>query len=565
VAAAGTRVWIATTRPNRVAELDVATSRRPSTTALSGQPTATVTAGGSAWVTTVPPIMSRTGATRSGVVTVALNTGIDSIDPAVAQWATSWQLEYATGLRLLSYPDRSGPAGDHLVPDAATAMPHVSNGGRTHTFTVRRGLRFWPGREPVTAAAFRAAVERALSPGVDAQFGYDFMSDLAGVRAYRRGRAPHVSGIRLLGRYRISFTTVQPDPAFDVYIAMPMYAAVPPETPDQRATQALPSAGPYYIAAYDPGRLILLRQNRGYRGPRPALAVEIRYLLGGPNAEPAWQQVADGRADVDADPATPMQLATLRATPEMANVHVRIDPAPVVRYLLFNTRSPAMRDPRVRRAVANAIDREALAATTGTGGATPTDQYLTPSLAGYPGDGHVYPLNQARPHAASRLLRAAGVRLPLTLRLSTCNDRNCVADGAPARVALLRAELARIGIRLVVLDGSRLHQFQADLSGGFDIADEGFVFPTSDPAGVDYPIRSEAHYGPTASLNKAEQARYPRRAAAWRALDLALVRGPAPLAAFAIGDTITLASRRVGCLVYQPEYGLDLGRLCPVG
>ena len=565
VSASGGAVWIAEADPNRVAELDPATGHA-SMTRLSGLPTAVVSAGGSAWVTTVPPLPAATGKAGPGVVTVALNTGIDSIDPAVAQWATTWQLEYATGLRLLNYPDRPGPAGDYVVPDAAAAMPQVSNGGRTHTFTVRRGLHFWPGDELVTAAAFRAAVERALSRRVNALFGYDFMSDLVGVRAYRTGRAAHVSGIRLLGRYRISFTTVKPNPAFDDYIAAPMYAAVPPGTPDVRATQPLPSAGPYYIATYIPQRLVVLRRNPGYRGPRPAVPSEIRYVLGQAGAEPAWKQVADGHADVDADPATPQQLASLRAGASRAKVHVRVDPAPVILYLLFNTRSPAVLDPRVRRAVSDAIDRAALAATIGPEGATPTDQYLVPSLVGYPGrDGHVYPLDHARPRAARRLLRATGVRLPLTLRLSTCDTPDCVDGGATARVSLLRSELGRIGIRLVVLGGSRSRQFNRDLSGGFDIADEGFGgFPTSDPAGLDYPIVTEARFGPTAVMKRADATPLPRRAKVWRALELALAHRAAPLAAYAVPNTITIASRRVGCLVYQLQFGLDLGELCPL-
>jgi hypothetical protein len=32
--------------------------------------------------------------------------------------------------------------------------------------------------------------------------------------------------------------------------------------------------------------------------------------------------------------------------------------------------------------------------------------------------------------------------------------------------------------------------------------------------------------------------------------------------AYAVRDTITLSSIRTGCLVYQPEYGIDLTRLC---
>ena len=44
-------------------------------------------------------------------------------------------------------------------------MPAVSDGGRRYTFHLRPGFRFSPpSNAPVTAAAFRRAIERALHP-----------------------------------------------------------------------------------------------------------------------------------------------------------------------------------------------------------------------------------------------------------------------------------------------------------------------------------------------------------------------------------------------------------------
>ena len=39
---------------------------------------------------------------------------IDYIDPALAYYQTSWQVEYATCVKLLNYPDVSGNAGKVL-------------------------------------------------------------------------------------------------------------------------------------------------------------------------------------------------------------------------------------------------------------------------------------------------------------------------------------------------------------------------------------------------------------------------------------------------------------------
>jgi ABC-type oligopeptide transport system substrate-binding subunit len=268
-------------------------------------------------------------------------------------------------------------------------------------------------------------------------------------------------------------------------------------------------------------------------------------------------------ADVDADPSSPAQLEQLLAQGAAPLVRVTVSPKPELRYLVLNTRSAALRNSLVRRAISDAINRRALAATIGPDAAIPTDQYLVPALAGYPGNGLVDPLNRPQIGVARRLLHAAGVRIPLILRMSSCNDRVCKADGVPARAALLRSELARAGIRLMVRNLPRDQQLAIDSSGrGFDIADEGFDFPNSDPQTIEFAMGVEAGYRPSATMRAAETTAYPNRAAAWGALDLSLARGASPLAAYAITNTTSITSHRVGCLVHQPEYGLDLGRLC---
>jgi ABC-type oligopeptide transport system substrate-binding subunit len=86
-----------------------------------------------------------TGATGStngkpgGTIKAAWHGGIDFIDPALAYYQESWQIEYATCVKLLNYPDKPAPAGYQLQPEAASAMPTVSSDGLTVTFTVPPG------------------------------------------------------------------------------------------------------------------------------------------------------------------------------------------------------------------------------------------------------------------------------------------------------------------------------------------------------------------------------------------------------------------------------------------
>ena len=78
-------------------------------------------------------------------------------------------------------------------------MPTVTGSGRTYTFRVRSGFRFSPpSNAPVTADAFRRAIERGLHPRSDSYVPF-ILGDVVGTGAYSAGRAKHVAGVTARG------------------------------------------------------------------------------------------------------------------------------------------------------------------------------------------------------------------------------------------------------------------------------------------------------------------------------------------------------------------------------
>src|SRR3954464_294804 len=69
-------------------------------------------------------------AKHGAVLTLGMSSDLDSTDPALAYSTSSWAVEYATCLKLVTYPDAAGAAGAQLTGEAAP-LPARKDDGRT--------------------------------------------------------------------------------------------------------------------------------------------------------------------------------------------------------------------------------------------------------------------------------------------------------------------------------------------------------------------------------------------------------------------------------------------------
>ncbi len=98
---------------------------------------------------------------RGGVLRVLASNRFDSIDPAVAYTSNSWKAVILTNDGLVTFKREGGSEGTRVVPDLATDIPTPTNGGRTYTFQIRRGIHYSNGA-PVQPADFRRGIERSV-------------------------------------------------------------------------------------------------------------------------------------------------------------------------------------------------------------------------------------------------------------------------------------------------------------------------------------------------------------------------------------------------------------------
>jgi ABC-type transport system substrate-binding protein/DNA-binding SARP family transcriptional activator len=568
IAAGAGGIWVANAGDGTLTRIDERTGKPSAPLPIGASPQALAVADGKVWVTMQTPAPAQPS---GGTLVVAVPSDIRQFDPAVADAIDDGPIEYAICSALLNYPEEPGPAGLQPVPDAAAAPPRVSDDGRLYTFSIRTGVRFSPpSNRLVTAATFKYTIERSLSPDVSLDRGptpgAQELTDVVGEAAYIAGKAKHVTGITARGdQLTIRLTRRTPD--LPARLAGGSFCAVPTDMPLAPLTgQPFPSAGPYYIAAATPTRLVLLR-NPNYHGDRPRRPSRIVVLVG--TSRPAIQEVEASKVDyaIDGVPAGQSgRLERLYGVHSPAAQHGRqrhfVNPELEVDTIDLNSSQPLFASARMRRAASYAIDRRALAAAGGAyyAHATVTEMYLPPGVAGFRDD-HVYPL--VPDLAKARRLAGRGRRTALLICL--------LQGGGPQAAQIITKNLAAIGIdvRTTCLPGPEFWPRILETNAPWDLAVEGSEGSNNPAEYLENLTKRDgtnvSHlHDPRVDALLAAAARQSglARAFAYARADRILVRDFVPYLAYANESEHDFFSTRIGCQRYAPIEGMDLGSLC---
>jgi ABC-type oligopeptide transport system substrate-binding subunit len=500
-------------------------------------------------------------ATAGGTLNVDLATDVDYTDPALSYLSTGWELEYATCLKLMNYPDQNGPKGSQLVPEAAAGFPRVSNNGKTYDFTIDTKFTKFSDGTPVTAASFKAAFDRLADPKMQSPSGA-FMSDVVGA-----SRSP-VSGIQAKGSHLIiNLTHAGPD--LLARLAMPFFCAVPANLPhDPNGVNTPPSAGPYYVASRVPNRTILLKRNPYYKGTRPHNAAQISYTVGN-SLDATYLRVQQGASDYASGGIPPAAYAEAAQKYGINKGQFWVKPFLSTGYLAFNTSRGIFKDNvALRKAVNQAIDRRALLAQGGYLAGKRTDQILPPGIAGFR-DADLYPLKQPNVKAAQKL--AQGHTGDGTVVLYESNR-----GASPLRAQIIQYNLKQIGLNVDTKLFARAVQLEKEGTRGepFDIADEqwgadypyDFINVLLDGRTIQATNNNDFSYFNDPTFNKqmtqASLLTGSKRYTAYGNLDVAIMQQAAPWAPRSNANNRMFVSQRFGCFTYSPIYTVDLAAAC---
>jgi ABC-type transport system substrate-binding protein len=384
---------------------------------------------------------------RGGTLVVAFQNEPQTLDPAIDFEGNGWAIEHAIFGNLLNYSSGPGAAGTKIVPDMATEVPTVANGGitnggKTYIFHIRPGIKFAPPVDRVcTAQDFVYSFQRMMSLPTAPAKGY--YTGIVGLQAFLDGKAKTITGYKATGPYTLQVDLEKPIATFLNIMEMPFSAPVAKEWVAKWGKQVGRhplGTGPYVCAHWTPSQDMLLVRNTDYTGTAGYVdKIQFDFSI---TPTTAVLKVQNGDADLLGNYIPPSSYPSLVADPTWKRQVVQ-EPAIALDYLFFNMTVKPFDDLLVRQAIAWAIDRQKIVKLL-SGTALPLNQIYPAGLPGHvngpAGDFYGYD-----PAKAKQLLAQAGFPNGFSTTLYSHN----VAPW-PTVIQSIQYDLAQVGIKATI-------------------------------------------------------------------------------------------------------------------
>jgi peptide/nickel transport system substrate-binding protein len=282
-----------------------------------------------------------------GKLVVALPLEPQSLNPLLLEGPQA----YAVSELIYSYLTNYDSNGN-MVPDVALRVPTTANGGVSAdgtriTFALRRNVH-WQDGAPLTARDVVFTYRAIMNPANDIpeRFGYDKIVAIDAPNPYSvviRLKAPYAPIVPLF------FGGDSNYPILPEHL-LGKYASLNSVPFDQQPV----GSGPYVLKQWSRGDRLVLAANPHYFRGKPAIAQII--LPFRHDESTIVNELRTGEIDA-AFSLDASRIALLRALPRHRIV---VTPIPYFYAMGFNVTDAALQDVNVRRAIALAIDRDAI-------------------------------------------------------------------------------------------------------------------------------------------------------------------------------------------------------------
>ncbi|MEU4796052.1 ABC transporter substrate-binding protein [Streptomyces sp. NPDC023327] len=433
---------------------------------------------------------------KGGTLTVLNSAPQTDFDPARLYTSGGGNIPGLVFRTLTTRNREAGAKGAKVVPDLATDLGRPSKNATVWTYTLKKGLKYEDG-SPITTADVKYGIERSFAAELSG--GAPYLRDwLVGGDTYQ-GPYKDKSGkglasIETPDERTIVFHLNKPEGEFPFLATQTQFAPVPRSKDKGTKYEEHPlSSGPYKVVGNErDGERLRLERNPHWSAATDAerkAYPDVIDVRSGLDASVINQRLAAGRG-ADAAAVTtdtnlgPAELAKVSGDKDLA-AHVGTGHFGYTNYLAFNPKVKPFDDPKVRQAVAYAVDRSSVVnAAGGSSLAEPATTFLPDQKAfGHTEYDHFPAGASGNPRKARRLLKEAGHDNGLTIRLTHSNAKN--DETGPEVATAVQDALKKAGIT-VELDGledndysDRIHD--VDHEPGLFLSGWGADWPSGGP------------------------------------------------------------------------------------
>jgi len=343
--------------------------------------------------------------------------------------------------------------GSKVEPWLATGYD-ISADKLTYTIHLRKGVTFSDGK-PLTAADVKFSIDEDTKTGTD---GWGYIN----------------SAIDTVTATDDSTVTIKLKYAWAPLLAdLSLFSnGIIPNNYGGKSKDAFYAApvgtGPFVWGSWTKGQSVKVTANKKYWGHKPHLDAVTWTVVADANTRKL--QLQGGQIDIDDTPDW-SSFSSLKGT---AGINAQTFPSTYEQYVTFNEQHKPFQDVHVRRAIASAIDRNAIIKTVLFGNGTVADSLLS---AGTP----FYDKNNGAPgfDVAKAKQEMAQSSVPngfsTTILISSGNpDQASIAQ-------IMQSELKAIGIDLKITQLDPTAQKQARLKSQFDMVAQAWTMDIPDP------------------------------------------------------------------------------------
>lgn len=240
------------------------------------------------------------------------------------------------------------------VPAMAAALPEITNGGKTYTIKLRDGVT-WSDGSAVTAKDFVYAWKRTLDPNTKADYNF-MVAWIKGGEAYMTGKgsADQVE-VKAIDDKTLTFTLENPIPFMTAQLSFPVFFPEKQEFVEKYGDKYAADAdkllfnGPFTLTKWDHEQSLTLVKNDKYWDKNNVKLSEVDVQIASDNNTLAnlYQSSAIDVARITRD-----QVDQWKSKPDY-----QVQPQLYMTYVEMNQTNPVLKNEKIRKALALAIDR----------------------------------------------------------------------------------------------------------------------------------------------------------------------------------------------------------------